>query len=168
MSELRRVPPESLVVSPFRLIGKDWMLVTAEWGGKVNTMTASWGGLGVMWGKNVAFIVIRPQRYTKEFVDAADTLSLSFYGEEYRDRLAYLGKVSGRDEDKITKAGLTLLREQGTPYFAEAKLTLLCKKLFAQPYLPQSFLDGEIAPKWYPEADYHTLYIAEVTEALVE
>lgn len=164
MAELRQIKPEDLEQSPFRLIGKDWMLVTAEKDGKANTMTASWGGMGVMWGKNVVFTVIRPQRYTKEFIDAADSYSLSFYDEQYRDQLSYLGKVSGRDEDKIAKAGLTLMHRQNTPCFEEAKLTMICKKLFAQPYLPESFTDTATCDRCYPLADYHTLYIAEVLE----
>ncbi|MEG0541397.1 MAG: flavin reductase family protein [Angelakisella sp.] len=168
MADFKHIQPEELTQSPFQLIGKDWMLITAEKEGKANTMTASWGGFGVMWGKNVVFTVIRPQRFTKEFVDGADTFSLSFFNEEYRKQLSYLGKVSGRDEDKITKAGLTLLHEQNTPYFGEAKLVVVCKKLFAQPYLPEHFSETEILGRCYPNADYHTLYISEVLDILVQ
>ena len=111
----KEIKPEELQKNPFQMIGKEWLLVTAEKDGKANTMTASWGGVGVMWGRNVAFIVIRPQRYTKEFIDASDKLSLSVLDEEYRKTLSYLGSVSGRDEDKIGKSGLTiLLVEQNT------------------------------------------------------
>ena len=95
----KEIKPEELQKNPFQMIGKEWLLVTAEKDGKANTMTASWGGVGVMWGRNVAFIVIRPQRYTKEFIDASDKLSLSVLDEEYRKTLSYLGSVSGRDED---------------------------------------------------------------------
>ena len=88
MKQWKEIAPEALEKSPFQMIGKDWMLVTAQKDGKANTMTASWGGLGVMWGKNVAFIVIRPQRYTKEFIDGSDTLSLSFDDESFRKQLS--------------------------------------------------------------------------------
>lgn len=113
MSQWKELKPEEWNESVFRKVGKQWMLVTAEKEGKVNTMTASWGGLGILWGKPVAFVFIRPQRYTKEFVDQADRMSLSFLGEEYRKELSYLGTVSGRDEDKIAKAGLTVVHEWG-------------------------------------------------------
>ena len=86
-----------LHAEPFAMIGRQWMLVSAEKEGRVNTMTASWGGMGVMWGKDVAFVFLRPQRFTKEFVDDAGRFTLSFYGEEHRADLAYLGRVSGRD-----------------------------------------------------------------------
>ena len=83
-------------MKPFEKIGSQWMLISAEKDGKVNTMTASWGGVGVLWGKNVVTVYIRPQRYTKEFVDANDTFTLSFFDGNYMKELGYLGKVSGR------------------------------------------------------------------------
>lgn len=168
MSQFISIAPESLDKSPFQLIGKDWMLVTAQANGKANTMTASWGGLGVMWGKNVAYVVIRPQRYTKTFVDASDTFSLSFYDESFRKELSYLGKVSGRDEDKITTAGLTLTLEGETPYFEEANLVLLCKKLYSQEFKPECFIDTDLDAKWYPNKDYHVLYVVEVEKVLIK
>lgn len=166
MNDWKQVKPEELTSNTFELIGKDWMLVTANSNGKVNTMTASWGGLGIMWGKPVAFVVIRPQRYTKEFVDNASTFSLTFFSKEYKKQLSYLGSVSGRDEDKITNSGLTLESADSTPYFAEGKLVLKLKKLFSQPLEEASFLDSSILDKWYPSKDYHVLYIAEIEEAL--
>lgn len=166
MADFKKMKPEEFERSVFQMIGRDWMLVAAEKNGKVNTMTASWGGMGVMWGKNVVFVVIRPQRYTKEFVDASQTLSLSFLSNGYREKLNYLGTVSGRDEDKIAKTELTVAREGGTPYFEEADVAIIAKKLFAQPYDPSCFIDQTIDQQWYPQKDYHTLYIAEIEEIL--
>ncbi len=168
LKDYREITPEQLEKSPFQLIGHDWMLISAEKDGKVNTMTASWGGLGVMWGKNVAFIVIRPERYTKEFVDGSATLSLSFLPKEFKKQLGYLGSVSGRDEDKIAKSGLSVTHLDETPFFEEAELAIFCQKLFAQEYDPASFLDLAIDGKWYPEKDYHTLYIGEITHILTK
>ena len=165
---MKHIKPEELQKNPFTMIGKEWLLITAEKEGKVNTMTASWGGVGIMWGKPVAYIFIRPQRYTKEFVDAADTLSLSVLDEEYRKTLSYLGTVSGRDEDKIAKSGLTVVYEGQTPYFAKAHTALICRKLFAQPYDPACFIDKSCEEKWYPQKDYHTMYIVEIEDVLVK
>ena len=89
------VPIESLEFNPFKKISKQWMLITAGDEKKSNTMTASWGGLGIMWGKNVATAYIRPNRYTKEFVDQTDHFTLSFLPEEERKALNYCGTVSG-------------------------------------------------------------------------
>ncbi|WP_434311830.1 flavin reductase [Hominifimenecus sp. rT4P-3] len=162
MKEKKMILPAELLESPFTLIGKEWMLVAAEKDGKVNAMTAAWGGLGVLWGKNVAFVFIRPQRYTKEFVDAADTMSLTFFGESYRNMMNYMGKVSGRDEDKVEKAGLTVAYEGETPYFEEARLTMIGRKLYAQELKPECFVDGDSTDKWYPEKDFHTMYVIEL------
>lgn len=164
---MKSIKPEELQKNTFSMIGKEWLLVTACKEGKVNTMTASWGGLGVMWGKNVAFIVLRPQRYTKEFVDAGETFSLSVLDESYRKTLSYLGTVSGRNEDKVAKSGLTVTEEDGTPYFEEANTVLVCRKLYAQPYDPSCFIDKSCDEEWYPEKDYHTMYIAEIEKVLV-
>ena len=168
MSKFIEIKPEKFNESPFKLIGTDYMLITAEKNGKVNTMTAGWGGFGVMWKKNVAYVVIRPQRYTKEFVDSSDTFSLAFFNDDDKEILNYIGTTSGRDEDKIKKSGLTVVYDDGTPYFGEATKIVLCKKLFAQDYKPESFIRQEIIDEWYPISDFHTLYIAEVIKILIK
>lgn len=168
MGIFHEISPSELKKTPFEMIGQDWMLVTAGNHDKVNTMTASWGGLGVMWGKDVAFTVIRPQRYTKEFIDREQTVSLSFYKEDYKKQLGILGSVSGRDRDKIKECGLTTVFDGETPYFEEAHTVLICRKKFAQPFTEESILDTEIMTKWYPEKDLHTLYILEIEKVLVK
>lgn len=168
MRKFQEITPSDLKKTPFEMIGKDWMLVTAGTPEKVNTMTASWGGLGVMWGKDVAFAVIRPQRYTKEFIDREETLSLTFYNDSYKEKLGILGSVSGRDRDKIKECGLTTAFDGSTPYFEEADTVLICRKKFAQPFTKDAILDPEILTKWYPGEDYHTLYILEIEKVLVK
>ena len=130
--------------NPWKTIGDEWMLVTAEKDGKVNTMTASWGGEGIMWGKNVATVYLRPQRYTKEFVDAGEEFTLSFFDGREKKAMGYLGSVSGRDEaDKIRKAGLHVTKLDGQPAFEEASLVLVCRKLYAQEMKPECFMGTE-------------------------
>lgn len=167
MTSFKPVKPESIQQNAFEMIGKDWMLVTAEADGKCNSMTASWGGLGVLWNKNVAYVFIRPQRHTKQFVDQADTFSLTFFTEDHRKALNYMGSVTGKDEDKIKGAGLTLKHIDGTPYFDEARLVIRCKKLFVQDLKPESFIDTTLIEKVYSEKDFHTMYVAEITDVLV-
>ncbi len=166
MKEYKLMSPELIRKNPFQLLGKEWMLITAGNEEKVNTMTASWGGLGVMYGKNVAFIVIRPTRYTKEFVEREDTFSLSFFDKGFRKKLNYLGTVSGRNENKIAKSGLTVVRYEDTPYFDEARLVFICKKMFKQPLNTDGLENNQLKQTWYPNGDYHTLYIAEITHVL--
>jgi flavin reductase (DIM6/NTAB) family NADH-FMN oxidoreductase RutF len=188
-------------VSPFELrenffdaIGRQWMLVTAaKPNGSVNSMTAAWGGIGFIWQEPVAYVFIRPQRCTKTFVEASPTLSLSFFTSEYRDALNFMGGVSGfNDADKVVHSGLTLAfrdvsvtggqperaeqsepteRTEPTPYFEEARLVLLCERLYQQDMLEECFLDKAQVKAWYGqvdgELDFHTLYIVRVAEALV-
>ena len=139
MGNLKEINIESFVLNPFKKIGTDWMLITAKNQDKINSMTASWGGLGVMWGKNVSYVVIRPQRYTKEFIDNSETFSLCFFNNSYKDILKYMGTVSGRDEDKIKNSNLNLSSYNETPFFDEAKLVLICKKLYKQDLKPNCF-----------------------------
>lgn len=168
MSTFNKLSPDDFNNSAFKTIGKDWMLVTAGDTEKANTMTASWGGFGIMWGKPVVYLVIRPQRYTKEFLDANERFSVSILPDEYRKTLSYLGTVSGRDENKIEKSGLTLKYNNGIPYFEEAKTYMVCRKMYTQPMLPESIIDNTVDTKWYPDKDYHTMYIAEIEELLIK
>ena len=164
---MKEIKAEQLEQNVFDAIGKQWTLVAASADGKTNAMTASWGGMGVIWNKNVVFLFIRPQRYTKTFIDKSSTLSLSFFAEEYRDMLTYMGKVSGRDEDKIAKANLTLTAGYDAPVFKEAELTFVCKKLYSSVLSPDCFYDKKIIPQCYPDNDYHEVYVAEIEKILV-
>lgn len=158
---------DMLKESVFSLIGDRWMLVAAtDKSGRTNAMTASWGGMGVLWGKKVAFVFIRPQRYTKQFVDEAQRFSLSFFDDSYKKMLGYMGRVSGRDEDKIAKSGLTVTDRNGAPVFKEASLTLVCRKMYRDTLKEENLIDKSIIEKWYPQKDYHDVYVAEIVEEL--
>lgn len=167
MSNFISIDPLQYSFNPFKEVGSEWMAVTTECEGKINTMTASWGGFGIMWNKNVAFIVLRPQRYTKELLDQSETYSLSFLDhKQYAKTFGYIGTVSGHDEDKIAKSGLTILHEKQVPFIEEAHTSILCKKLSKHLLPPEGFLDATIDSAWYPNKDYHTLYIGEIVDIL--
>lgn len=166
--EWKKISVKDLTQNVFQMIGDEWMLVTAEKDGKVNTMTASWGALGIMWGKTVATAYLRPQRYTKEFVDASETFTLSFFGGAQKKAMGLLGSVSGRDEaDKIEKSGLHVTKIDGHPTFEEASLVLVCRKLYVQEMKPECFLHQEEIEKWYPDSDFHWMYMAEIMDVYV-
>ena len=166
MKNFTEISPRDIKSNVFDLIADNWMLITAEKDGKTNTMTASWGGLGHLWHKDVAYIFIRPQRFTKEFVDSAENFSLTFFDSSYKEKLRYLGATSGRDEDKIAKAGLTIAHDSSTPYFKESELAFICKKAYFQPFEESCFIDKSHIDKHYPEKDFHVLYIGEVLKVL--
>lgn len=154
--------------NPFTKIGKEWMLITAGTPDHCNTMTASWGALGVWWGKNAVTCYIRQSRYTKEFIDQNDTFTLSFFDESYRQALSLCGSVSGRDRDKIKEASLTPIAVGQTAAFDEASMIFVCRKLYADIMPAEQFLAKEMDERWYPDHDYHTMYIAEIEKILVK
>lgn len=163
---LQKIDPKTLTKNPFTLIGDQWMLITAGTPDHCNTMTASWGGVGIMWGKPVATCYIRPQRYTKQFVDQNDYFTLCFFDETYREKLTYCGSNSGRNADKIEACGFTVKTGAGNvPYFAEAEVVLVCQKQYVQGLQPECMVDPDIDSVFYPEKDYHTMYIGRIVEA---
>ena len=141
----KEIKPEELNFNPFTRIGSDWMLLTAGTEDKFHTMTASWGGAGVFWGKPAVTCYIRPQRYTKEFIDKEELFSVSFLKDGHRDALKLCGSVSGRDHDTI----------------------LICRKMYRTSMNPADFIDKDADSKFYPEKDYHDMYIAEIVKAVV-
>ena len=168
MSNFKTIAPEELQKNPFHLIGKEWMLIAASKGDKTNAMTASWGGVGIMWNKPVAYIAIRQTRYTKEFVDAGDHFTLNFFGGNFKKELGYFGRVSGRDEDKIAKTGMKVSASDGAPIFDDAETVLVCRKLFAQRYDENSFVDKSLLDTFYGKESQHTFYIVEIEKVLVK
>ena len=164
----KQITPEELNQNPFVAIGNEWMLIAAEKGGKTNAMTASWGGVGIMWGKPAAFVFIRQTRYTKEFVDAGDHFTLNFFGGEFKKELGYFGRVSGRDEDKIAKSGMNVSTVENVPVFDDAKTVLVCRKLFSEKFDESSFVDKSILEQFYSKDSMHSLYIAEIEKILVK
>lgn len=160
------IEAKDLTDSLFLSLGQKWMLVTAGTGEDCNTMTAGWGGIGTIWGAPTATCYVRPQRYTREYLDREEYFTLTFFGEAYRKQLELCGRVSGRDVDKVKACGFTVRTAScGAPYFEEAELVLVCKKTFRQEMDPRGMAEG-IEERWYPEKDHHILYMGEIVEVL--
>jgi len=162
MSDQRIIKPEEIEDNVFKLIGAEWMLVTAGNKESFNMMTASWGGLGVLWNKNVCFIFIRPTRYTYGFIEKSNTYTLSFFDPKYKHVLNLCGTKSGRYCNKVKETGISPAEtKSGSIYFTEARLVIECRKIYYQDLEPANFLDPEIAAN-YPEKDYHRMYAGEI------
>ncbi len=165
MNNFQEINPENINDNPFRLIGKDWMLITGGTKESFNTMTGAWGGLGVLWNKNICFCVIRPNRHTYQFMENSSMYTISFFGEQHRNILTYCGTKSGRDVDKIKETNLTPVFDDNSIYFNEARLVLICRKIYFQDLNPAHFLVPEIE-ELYPLKDYHRMYVGEITRCL--
>jgi len=168
---MRKVSADELNFNAFDKIANEWMLVAA--GTKengYNAMTASWGHIGSLWGNGgglpTAIIFLRPQRYTKEFVDQEGYFTLSFFPKDKRKALSYMGSHSGRDEDKAKNAGLTPAFDEKTVWFEEASLVLKCRKLYHSTIEEKGFVDKSLIDTMYPGKDYHEMYIGEIVEIL--
>ena len=168
-SAMVAVPPEQLP-NVFDEIGRKWMLICTndpnpdtKAAAHANAMKASWGGMGVLWNKPVCAVFIRPQRYSFGLAEQGERFSLNFFDSEaFRESLRYFGRASGRDEDKMTVAGLTVGRsEKQTPYVAEADTVLLCRKLYADDLKEDGFFDRTLLSN-YPTKDFHRMYIGEI------
>lgn len=174
---MKEIKPKELLDNPFKLIGDEWMLVTAANSNNVsldnhktfNTMTASWGGVGVLWNKPVVTVYIRPQRHTLKFIEENDFFTVSFYDDEHKDALKYCGKFSGRDVDKVAECGLTpeFFGDKSAVAFSQSKVVFVCKKLYYQDIDKANFLSDEIT-SYYPDCDYHRMYIAEIVNCYIK
>ena len=149
-----------------KAISDEWMLISAGDAHKSNMMTASWGLTGELWFRDVAVCFIRPQRYTLEFVEQNDTFALSFFGTGEKQALSLCGSKSGREVDKIKETGLTPVYSDGTVYYEQAKLVLICKRIAVSEVTPQNILDKTVLERCYPEKDYHKVFVGEIVKVL--
>ena len=162
---MRKLEIADLSDNFFEAFGKEWMLVTAGTPDHFNTMTASWGGIGWLWNKPVAFVFVRPERYTYEFIEQSDYMTLGFLGDENRKIHAVCGAKSGRTVDKVKETGLLPeTTELGNVTFNQARLTLECRKIYEDMLKPENFVDKEPVEKWYDAAHggFHKMYVVEI------
>jgi len=170
----KKIGPAGIEDNLIKLVSSDWMLVTAGDNENFNTMTANWGGMGYLWNRPVAFVFIRQERYTYQFIEDNDEFTLSFFdmkNREMRKILNICGTKSGRDCDKVAEASLTtVFSTSGNPAFSQARLILECRKLYAEMLNQEAFIDSRIMPTHYkPGGDgLHKMYIAEIFNVWVK
>lgn len=174
---MKEIPVQELNINPMTMIGDEWWLISAgnEKDG-YNTMTGAWGHLGAVWERKdgtkrmpplpTAIVYLRPQRYTKEFIDRNELYTLSVFDNSYKKALGYLGSHSGRDENKIAKAGLTPVFANDTVHFDEAKIVFVCRKLYHAPLLESGFIDKSLIDSNYPSRDFHQMYVGEIIKVM--
>ena len=159
----QEIAPTEIELNPVRMIDKDWLAVSAGTEGNMNLMTISWGTIGELWGKPVFTVFVSTSRYTHKFMEENDYFTVTHFPGSMRDKLAYLGRVSGRDEDKVAGAGLTVeFTELGNPIYAEADLAIECRKLYGQQFSPDLMPAEQRA--WYENSGtgIHYMYIGEI------
>lgn len=153
---------DDLGCNPFVVFGKMWALLTAGNESDFNTMTIAWGELGTLWDRSIATVFVKPSRYTKQFIDAADDFSISFFGPEQHKALEICGTKSGRDTNKVEASGLSPIQLGNIMTFEEANLVMTCHKLYAAPFVKDGFIEKDLIDRVYPNDDFHTIYIGEI------
>lgn len=149
------------MINPIDRMKNDWFLITSGNQDCFNSMTASWGGIGHLWNENVAFLFVRPQRFTHTFIENYDTLTISFFTKNYRKALALLGSKSGKDTSKIEESGLTPMKFHSSMAYKEAEYVLVCKKLYCHTISEENMLGKELL-EHYPNHDFHSMYIVKI------
>ena len=162
---MREITAKEIDENIIKMISDELMLVSAGNESGFNMLTASWGGVGEIWGKDVALCVIRPQRYTLGFINKNDKFTLSFYGDN-KSVHAVCGKKSGRDVNKAELAGLTPVFTDGTVTFEQARMTIVCRKLYCQQIDKNCFIDKSLL-SYYPDDDFHYAFVGEIEKVLV-
>ena len=164
---MKIIKPNELNIDFFSSFKDNWALVVTQDTKEDNAMTIAWGGVGILWGREVVTVYIRNTRYTKHMLDDSQYFSVSFFDDKYKDKLAYCGKVSRRDEDKITNAKFTRSYEDGVLYLKEAKITFILKKIY-QVDMPLDGVDEKIVNRYYKPNEMHTQYVGEIVKVIVE
>ncbi len=149
------------------LLKNQWGLVTAGDENGLNTMTVSWGAVGELWAMDMTTIYIRPQRHTVNYLENNDYFTITFFDSEYKKALAFCGANSGRDCDKIKETGLTPVFDCKAPYFEEAKLVLVCKKVAKGSFDADQMIDKSIIDSQYPNNDFHYIYYGAIEKVLI-
>ena len=147
----------------FTKFDKDWALLAAGSVDDHNAMTVSWGGMGTLWGKPVVTVYVRHSRHTFKYMEDNEFFSLSFYDESFRKALGVMGSKSGRDCDKDKTAGLTAVAAGDSVSYKEAKVTLVCRKMYAGD-LETGNIPDDVRRAFYADSDWHRMYIGEVVE----
>ena len=148
-----------------KMISASALLTATKPNGQVNTMTVSWGGTGILWGREVCFVFVRPERYTFDFCNEGDIMSLSFFGKERGDTLSFCGTKSGRDVDKLAHCELKYSTVNGAVVYDDATVTITMKKLYAQD-LDKDCFCSRVAEPFYQNGGYHRMFICQVLDVL--
>jgi flavin reductase (DIM6/NTAB) family NADH-FMN oxidoreductase RutF len=163
------IAPEDINDNVFKLFGQDWSLLTAGPIPGHNSMTTSFGGVGILFDKPAVWSFLRANRYTLEIILKTHTYTMCFFPDQYRPELLLLGSKSGRSSNKMQESKLTpLITPDGNSAYAEARLILECRLLEVTTVNPDDFFsetERKFILEAYKEAkQYHKIVIGEITK----
>jgi flavin reductase (DIM6/NTAB) family NADH-FMN oxidoreductase RutF len=145
-------------------LGSGAFLTTSD-GTKANTMTVSWGNLGIMWKSPIVTVMVRQTRYSKENLNKVKAFTLSVpMDDTYAAALAICGSKSGRDTDKYAATGLTTAAPQTgiVPVIAGAGLLHFECTVVYERLMDVSALSDDLQTAWYGKDTAHTIYVGKI------
>ena len=162
-----KIEPTEITDNVFKIVGEDFTVITAGNESYFNSMTAGWGGLGILF-KPSTWCVLRANRYTLELIREEQSYTMCYFDDEYKDAVLYFGSKTGRDTDKMENNPLTgVSTPDGNIAYKEARLIIECKLMQITTVLPDDFYfqEGrEFIEGGFEEAkDYHKLVFGEIT-----
>lgn len=103
-------------------------------------------------------------------MESSEYFTVSFYNEEYKEDLILFGSKSGRNIDKVSLSKLTPEFFDKAVSFKEAKITIICKKIYFQD-LNINNIDNKSIPqreidRFYKTEPMHRMYIGEVIDII--
>ena len=142
------------------------LLVGAKKNGKRNVMTIGWGFVGVMWRLKVFVVLVRPSRFTHEFVEDSGEFTVNVPDEGMEKAVAYCGEVSGREHNKFKESKLHLVKGKKVkvPVIKECRIHYECRVIHKLKLNPRLVPD-KVKKRFYPKKNFHTVYFGEILAA---
>ena len=159
------ISPAELALQPFTAFDPHGVLLISGTAEQANPMTISWGMFGIMWGKQVMMVMVRPTRHTWQFITEAPDFTVNWLPEGMKAALNLCGTKSGREMDKFAAAGIHAApgTAVGSPVIAESVLALECRTLYRTDLKPEQFLNPSLLS--FYNNDYHGLFFGEIVAA---
>jgi flavin reductase (DIM6/NTAB) family NADH-FMN oxidoreductase RutF len=167
------VEATELTDNVFKLVGKDFTVITAGDSVSFNSMTAGWGGMGIMFEKPVTWCFLRASRYTLELMKKETTYTMSYFDDKYKEQVLFFGSKTGRNTDKMKETSLThVSTPSGNSSYKEARLIIECKLTEITTVGPDDFYaqaDKDFVIEGYNDAKaYHKLVFGEITKIWIK
>ncbi|ADV43312.1 flavin reductase family protein [Bacteroides helcogenes] len=164
-----KTAPQQIVENPITLAKDGWFALATGKEDDMNAMTISWATIGHLWERPVLTVYVHPKRYTHGLMERNDYFTVTSFSEKDREKLSYLGSHSGRNEDKIKNAGLTVeYTELGNPTFTDGRLMIECRKLYSGTFDPTGFHQEKNSVFSEDDISIYTMYIGEIVNVWVK
>ncbi len=151
------------------LAGHGVLLVSQANPNKPNVMTIGWGSAGIIWGKPIFTVLVRPSRYTYGCLEKVPEFTVNVPTPDMKDIVAFCGRTSGRDMDKFKELGLATEASMhvSPPLIARCAIHYECRVVHRNDVIPDE-LARQIITGLYAQGDFHRVYFGEILRTCVD